>query len=114
MKGSATFSCPRRLSRRMRRARANWSAMKPLASGSNASSSEAPTMIPTARTPGPGVLAVGIIVGASEDEAFEPDANGFIALQLARARRILRLNLLGQLKVADPFIPGVSIYPTLD
>jgi hypothetical protein len=62
----------------------------------------------------PGVLAVGIIVGASEDEALEPDANGFMALQLARARRILRLNLLGQLKIDEPFIPGVSVYPTLD
>ena len=62
----------------------------------------------------PGVLAVGIIVGASEDEAFEPDANGFMTLQLTHARRILRLNLLGQLKLGDPFVPGVSIYPTLD
>src|ERR1035438_9111095 len=62
----------------------------------------------------PGVLAVGIIVGASEDEALEPDADGFMTLQLARSRRILRLNLLGQLKSGDPFVPGVSIYPTLD
>ena len=62
----------------------------------------------------PGVLAVGIIVGASEDEAFEADVHGFMTLQLARARRILRLNLLGQLRVGEPFIPGVSIYPTLD
>lgn len=62
----------------------------------------------------PGVLAVGIIVGASEDEALESDANGFMTLQLARARRILRLNLLGQLKPGEPFIAGVSVYPTLD
>ena len=61
----------------------------------------------------PGVLAVGIIVGASEDEAFEPDAHG-LTLQLARARRILRLNLLGQLRLGEPFVAGISNYPTLD
>jgi hypothetical protein len=62
----------------------------------------------------PGVFAVGIIVGASEDEAFEPDAHGFMTLQLARSRRVVRLNLLGQLKLDHPFVPGVSLYPTLD
>ena len=62
----------------------------------------------------PGVFAVGIIVGASEDEAIEPDSSGVMTLQLARARRVLRLNLLGQMKLGEPFVPGVSIYPTLD
>lgn len=62
----------------------------------------------------PGVFAVGIIVGASEDEAFEPDSHGFMTLQLARSRRVVRLNLLGQLKLDHPFVPGVSLYPTLD
>jgi hypothetical protein len=62
----------------------------------------------------PGVFAVGIIVGASEDEAIEPDTSGVMTLQLARARRVLRLNLLGQMKLGEPFVPGVSIYPTLD
>lgn len=62
----------------------------------------------------PRVFAVGIIVGASEDEAIEPDTSGAMTLQLARARRILRLNLLGQMKLHEPFVPGVSIYPTLD
>lgn len=62
----------------------------------------------------PGVLAVGIIVGASEDEAFEPDGHGVMTLQLTRARRLVRLNLLGQLKLDEPFIPGISTYPTLD
>jgi len=62
----------------------------------------------------PGVLAVGVIVGASEDEAIEADSHGFMTLQLARSRRVVRLNLLGQLKLRDPFIPGVCVYPTLD
>src|ERR1035441_2271894 len=62
----------------------------------------------------PGVFAVGILVGSSEDEACEPDSQGFMTLHLARSRRIVRMNLLGQLKLGDPFIPGVSIYPTLD
>ena len=62
----------------------------------------------------PGVFAVGIIVGASEDEAIEPDASGVMTLQLARARRVVRLNLLGQMKLGEAFVPGVSTYPTLD
>lgn len=62
----------------------------------------------------PGVFAVGIIVGASEDEAIEPDASGVMTLQLARSRRVVRLNLLGQMKFGDAFVPGVSTYPTLD
>lgn len=62
----------------------------------------------------PGELAVGIIVGASEDESIEPDAERGMTLQLGLARRNLRLNLLGQLFEDRPFIPGISIYPTLD
>ena len=62
----------------------------------------------------PGVFAIGIIVGASEDEAIEPDATGVMSLQLLRTRRVLRLNLLGQLKPEESFVPGISLYPTLD
>jgi hypothetical protein len=59
-------------------------------------------------------MAVGIIVGASEDESIEPDTDREMTLQLARARRVLRLNLLGQLLEDRPFSPGVSVYPTLE
>ena len=62
----------------------------------------------------PGESAVGIVVGASEDEAIEPDIDRGMTLQLARAKRTLRINLLGQLLEHEPFVPGVSIYPALE
>jgi len=63
---------------------------------------------------GPGEAAVGVIVGASEDDVIEPTKDNTMTLQLARARRILRLNLVGQLREGQPFIAGISVYPTLD
>jgi hypothetical protein len=62
----------------------------------------------------PGELAVGIIVSAAEDESIEPDSEQGMTLQLTRARRVLRLNLLGQLVEDRPFSAGVSVYPTLE
>lgn len=62
----------------------------------------------------PGESAVGIVVGAFEDEAIEPDSDRGMTLQLARARRTLRINLLGQLLEKEPFVPGISVYPTLE
>src|SRR6266853_2444940 len=41
----------------------------------------------------PGESAVGIVVGASEDEAVEADTDRAMTLQLAAARRMLRVNL---------------------
>jgi len=63
---------------------------------------------------GPGELAVGVITGASEDEAVEADQDAAMSLRLAAARRTLRLNLLGQLLEGEAFQAGVSVYPTLD
>ncbi len=63
---------------------------------------------------GPGEAAVGVIVGASEDDMIEPTKDNTMTLQLARARRILRLNLVGQLREGQPFVAGISVYPTLD
>ena len=62
----------------------------------------------------PGESAVGIIVGASEDEGIEQTGDKSLTLQLAAARRTLKVNLLGQLLEKQPFIPGVSVYPTLE
>lgn len=62
----------------------------------------------------PGESAVGIVVGAFEDEAVEPDPDKAMSLQLTRARRTLRVNLLGQLFEGRPFVPGISVYPTLE
>ena len=62
----------------------------------------------------PGEFAVGIVVGAYENEAVEPDLEDKMTLQLLSARRTLRLNLVGQLVERQPFIPGISVYPTLD
>lgn len=62
----------------------------------------------------PGEHAVGIVVGAYEDESVEPDLERGMTLQLRRARRTLRVNLLGQLREREPFVPGLSIYPSLD
>lgn len=62
----------------------------------------------------PGELAVGIVVGAFEDEAVEPDVDRSMTLQLTHARRTLRTNLLGQLREGSPFEAGVSVYPSLD
>jgi DNA helicase HerA-like ATPase len=62
----------------------------------------------------PGESAVGIIVGASEDETIEPDLNKGMTLQLTRSRRIILVNLLGQLLENEHFATGVSVYPTLD
>ena len=67
-------------------------------------------LFPTA----PGENAVGMITGASEDEAFEPDDDSVMRLQLVRARRVLRVNLLGQLLETRPFQAGISTYPTLE
>jgi hypothetical protein len=67
-------------------------------------------LFPTA----PGESAVGMITGASEDEAFESDKDNTMTLQLVRARRVLRLNLLGQLLESKPFQAGISTYPTLE
>ncbi|MCL6447253.1 MAG: DUF87 domain-containing protein [Armatimonadetes bacterium] len=62
----------------------------------------------------PGESAVGIVIGASENETIEADTERDMALQLARSRRILTINLLGQLRESMPFEPGVSIYPVLE
>ncbi|MGB7295402.1 MAG: DUF87 domain-containing protein [Candidatus Aminicenantales bacterium] len=62
----------------------------------------------------PGESAVGIVVGAFEDEAFEPGGEREMTLQLVRARRTLRINLLGKLIEEEPFVPGISTYPTLE
>ena len=62
----------------------------------------------------PGEHVVGIIVGAYENEAIEPDEDTGMTLQLVRARRLLRVNLLGQLREQQPFLPGVSQYPPLE
>jgi hypothetical protein len=62
----------------------------------------------------PGELAVGIVVGAFEDEAIEPDVDRSMTLQLTQARRTLRTNLLGQLREGSPFEAGISVYPSLD
>jgi uncharacterized protein len=62
----------------------------------------------------PGELAVGIVVGAFEDEAIEPDVDRSMTLQLTQARRTLRTNLLGQLREGSPFEAGISVYPCLD
>jgi hypothetical protein len=62
----------------------------------------------------PGEAAVGIVVGAFEDEAIEPDVDRAMTLQLTRARRTLRVNLLGQLVESRPFETGISIYPALE
>jgi uncharacterized protein len=62
----------------------------------------------------PGESAVGIIVGASEDETIESDMNKGMTLQLGRSRRVIVVNLLGQLLENERFVTGVSIYPTLD
>ena len=62
----------------------------------------------------PGEHVVGIIVGAYENEAIEPDEEAAMTLQLVRARRLLRVNLLGQLREQQPFLPGVSQYPPLE
>jgi uncharacterized protein len=67
-------------------------------------------LFPTA----PGEHAVGMITGASEDEAFEPEDDKAMRLQLVRARRTLRVNLLGQLLETRPFQAGISTYPTLE
>ncbi|MGA8557490.1 MAG: hypothetical protein WB630_24010 [Candidatus Acidiferrales bacterium] len=58
----------------------------------------------------PGELAVGIVVGAFEDEAIEPDVDRSMTLQLTQARR----TLLGQLREGSPFEAGISVYPCLD
>jgi len=62
----------------------------------------------------PGEHVVGIIVGAYENEAIEPDEATGMTLQLVRARRLLRVNLLGQLREQQAFLPGVSQYPPLE
>ncbi len=62
----------------------------------------------------PGESCVGIVVGAAEDEAIEPDGEKGMTLHLAKARRTLTINLLGQLIEGEPFVPGVSVYPRLD
>jgi hypothetical protein len=62
----------------------------------------------------PGESAVGILVGASEDEVIEPDVDAGMTLQLTRSRRIVRINLLGQLLENKHFVTGVSLYPTLE
>ncbi|AEG14190.1 protein of unknown function DUF87 [Desulfofundulus kuznetsovii DSM 6115] len=62
----------------------------------------------------PGESAVGIVIGASENETIEADTERDMTLQLARSRRILTINLLGQLRESMPFEPGVSIYPVLE
>lgn len=62
----------------------------------------------------PGEYAIGIVVGASEDEAVEPDTEKGMTLQLIRARRILRVNLLGHLSENNIFSSGVSVYPSLE
>lgn len=62
----------------------------------------------------PGESAVGIVVGAFEDEAMEPDVDRAMTLQLTRARRTLRVNLLGQLVESRPFETGISVYPALE
>ncbi len=62
----------------------------------------------------PGEYAIGIVVGASEDEAIEPDVEKGMTLQLTRARRVLRVNLLGHLSEGPRFSPGVSVYPSLE
>ncbi len=62
----------------------------------------------------PGEHVVGIIVGAYENEAIEPDEEAGMTLQLVRARRLLRINLLGQLREQHPFLAGVSQYPPLE
>ena len=59
-------------------------------------------------------MAVGIVVGAFEDEAIEPDVHRSMTLQLTHARRTLRTNLLGQLREGSSFEAGVSVYPSLD
>jgi len=61
----------------------------------------------------PGESAVGIVVGASEDEAIEPEQEG-VTLRLARARRVLKANLIGQLREETRFETGVSVYPSLE
>lgn len=67
-------------------------------------------LFPTA----PGENAVGIIVGASEDEAVEPDEGKGMTLQLVRSRRILTINLLGKLHEKFRFKTGITVYPTLE
>lgn len=62
----------------------------------------------------PGEYTVGIVIGAFENETIEPNLEMEMTLQLASARRILRLNLVGQLIEKQPFSPGVSVYPSLD
>ena len=66
----------------------------------------------------PGEFAVGIIVGASEDEMIEPDFENEMTLQLTKSRRILKVNLLGKLledaNEQKRFVTGVSLYPTLE
>ena len=51
-----------------------------------------------------GELAVGIVVGAFEDEAIEPDVHRWMTLQLTHARRTLRTNPLGQLREGSSFL----------
>ncbi len=62
----------------------------------------------------PGEFAVGVVIGAFENETVQPDLEFGMTLQLAGSRRTLRLNLVGQLAENDPFVPGVSLYPSLD
>lgn len=62
----------------------------------------------------PGESCVGIVVGAAEDESIEPEGDRGMTLHLAKARRTLTINLLGQLVEGEPFVPGISLYPRLD
>lgn len=62
----------------------------------------------------PGESVVGIIVGAYENEAVHADRRGAMALHLAKPRRVLKVNLLGQLRDGNGFEQGISSYPNLD
>ncbi len=63
---------------------------------------------------GPGEYAIGIIIGASEDETIEADEAKGMTLQLAKARRLIWVNLLGKIVNDNEFRPGITSYPALE
>lgn len=61
----------------------------------------------------PGETVVGVVIGAYEDEAIEPESDSGATLTFGRARKTVHVNLLGQI-AAGRFLAGISVYPTLD
>ncbi|MFI5364304.1 MAG: ATP-binding protein [Candidatus Binatia bacterium] len=75
---------------------------------------------------GAGEWAVGTIVGAFENESYEPEPSEGMTLQLAKPRRTLRVNLLGTVctrlghgddahgATRPHFRRGITVYPVLE